>query len=122
MGTHITLVLVCAKAKSITDLSVDCLITSGRQLSIVKGPGFKGCLTFLEPDYTLHSRTQIASSMKNRHRYVKKDLGDLLEAVALVRADVLILRELIGSRQRIDKKILNRILYFIGNRCPLVKE
>ena len=46
--------------------------------------------------------------MKKRHRYVKKDLGDLLEAVALVHADVLILRELIGSRQRIDNKFFKQ--------------
>ena len=94
--------LVCAKAKSITDLFVDWLTTSGRPLSIVNDPGFQSSLTFLEPDFKLPSQAHVASLVKLRHRDGKKDLGDLLQAApsrALMCADVLIVREPIGSRQ-----------------------
>ena len=96
--------LACAKAKLITDLFVDWLSTSGRPLSIVNDPGFQstGSLTFLEPDFKLPSQAHVASLVKMRHRDGKKDLGDLLQAapsMALARADVLIMREPIGSLQ-----------------------
>ena len=66
-------VLVCAKAKSITDVFVDWLTMSGRPLSIVN---------FLVPDYKLPSRTHVTSLVKKRHRGSRKKLGSLVASSA----------------------------------------
>ena len=73
-----------SKAKAITELIVDWLSTSGRPLSIVNDPGFKGILGFLEPDYQVPSRTHVASLIKKRHQNGKQELGGLLRAAPAV--------------------------------------
>ena len=73
-----------SKAKAITELIVDWLSTSGRPLSIVNDPGFKGTLGFLEPDYQVPSRTHVASLIKKRHQNGKQELGGLLRAAPAV--------------------------------------
>ena len=83
-----TAVKKCPPAKSslITELVADWVSENMRPLSIICDSGFRRLMDFVEPEYTVPSRTHLTSTLKTRFKACRKELAELLnrqDAVAL---------------------------------------
>ena len=67
---------VCSSARSeaITSLVVDWISANSRLISVVEDTGLKQLFGYIEPAYSLPSRTQVTSIVKKRHASGKKRL------------------------------------------------
>jgi len=78
---------VCSVEKSskITQLVADWVSENMRPIGVVQDSGFKRLLGFVEPGYTVPSRTHVTSVLQKRHSSAKKELAKMLndDAVAV---------------------------------------
>ena len=68
-----------ARAEAITNLVVDWISVNSRPISIVEDTGLQQLFGYMEPAYSLPSRTHVASIVKKRHILARKSLTNLLE-------------------------------------------
>lgn len=72
------------KREQISELLVDWITSDMRPLGIVNDPGFRELLHFLEPGFTVPSRTTVTKMVRQRHEKSKKELiGKLKDAKAV---------------------------------------
>ena len=72
---------VCSSARSeaITSLVVDWISANSRPISVVEDMGLKQLFGYIEPAYSLPSRTHVTSIVKKRHANGKRSLTTLME-------------------------------------------
>ena len=71
-------------AASISDRIADFVAMDLRPLSVVEGQGFKRLLNFVEPNYTVPSRTHITTLCRRKYLSAKEQLLATLEAIPYV--------------------------------------
>ena len=81
---HTTRGCSVTRSNQITELVVDWIIGDMRPLGIGNDQGFRNLLRFIEPGYSVPSRTTVANIVRRRHQEAKVELKTKLKEAAAV--------------------------------------